>query len=431
MVFIYYLGGMKVNLDELVKDQIIDQETAERIQAYYKSEDQSSSASSMIRIVSIIGVVLIGLGLMLIIAYNWDSMAKSLRLVVALLPLGIAQALGAFTLWTSKDRTWKESSALSILFGIGIAMTLITQIYQMDGSLQDFLKWWILLSIPLLYIFDSGSTSLAVWIGIGWYLMAGSWNRETTTIILPLIFMMSSSIYYYFNGFTKDKTVTWYWHHWVIPIVGIIYLFSLGSSMCERLIPVYFLILALLFIHIGQRIDFMNQSWMNGYQIIGPLGIWIIAFILSFKFFWSTNENRPLIKCIEESSWILPCISCLVFISLLFYFFRRPSPSSSLKQPLFMGLSLILLSLTGHALGTMSQFFINLMLLVSIAWMIYHGVQTERFMHLNLGLLALAVWITCRFFETNISFAWRGVIFITLGVLCFSLNYLLIKRKKS
>lgn len=426
---------MKVNLDELVKDHIIDEDVASRIQTYYTNRSTSTSAAHLIRTVSIIGVTLIGLGMMLIIAYNWDSMAKPLRLLIALLPLGIAQVMGFYSIWKSKDSTWKESSSLSILFGVGIAMALITQIYQMDGSLQDFLKWWIILSIPLIYFFESGATSLAVWIGIGWFILSGSWNKEAYRLIYPLAFIIAASIPYYFKGFYTRTTVfsvhPWSWHHWVVPIVSIIFLFSCNPFMCVRLSPVYFSILALLFLVAGRHSIFLDRTLLNGYHLIAFVGTWVIAFIVSFGFYWSPSENESLIHCLAEAHWLLPMVASVVLAVLLFYFYKHPFENGMLKSLYYLILSLIAVLVIGNALGTFSQWVINLIVLGASAWMIYHGIQTEKLLILNLGLFALAIWILCRFFETDISFAWRGVIFIALGILCFSLNYILLQRKKT
>lgn len=422
---------MKVNLDELVKDRIIGQDTADLIRTYYLGKTKPNDSSTMVRIISIIGVTLVGLGLMLIIAYNWDSMPDSLRLATALLPLVIAQVIGAYSLWHSKNDTWRESSALSILFGIGIAMALISQIYQMDSSLQDFLQWWICLAIPLIYIFHSGVTSLAVWIGIGWYITAGSWDKTSHQAVMALLFLSATIIPYALKGFHSDRSATWSWHHWLVPLVCTIYLFSLSPWMCSRLSAFHFLVLAMLFVSVGQRTYFVDRPLMNGYYISAFLGIWIIAFFLSFGFFWTEVENKPLLPCIADAHWLLPILSTIVMVGLGYKFYQNRFQSLRSKLLFYMILTLTLVTILGGSLGTLGQLLVNIIIICSIAWLIFQGIQTQKLITLNTGLLALAVWIICRFFESDISFAWRGVAFIALGSLCFSLNYVLLKRKKA
>jgi hypothetical protein len=49
----------------------------------------------------------------------------------------------------------------------------------------------------------------------------------------------------------------------------------------------------------------------------------------------------------------------------------------------------------------------------------------------NVGLLTIIVLIVTRFFDINISFLWRGLVFMALGIGFFLTNYLLIKRAKA
>jgi uncharacterized membrane protein len=141
---------MNLDLDELIKAEIIDVSLADKIRDYYAKRKNPNASSRLIQIVSLIGVSLIGLGLILIIGYNWDQIPKVWRIIISFIPLISAQGIGTYTLLQYKSKVWKEFSALAILFGIGIAMALITQIYFLDVNLVEFLKLWILLSGPLI-----------------------------------------------------------------------------------------------------------------------------------------------------------------------------------------------------------------------------------------------------------------------------------------
>jgi uncharacterized membrane protein len=59
-------------LDELTKAQVISPESAENIRNYYKSK-QEQSGNRLFIVFGILGAILVGLGLILIIAHNWDD----------------------------------------------------------------------------------------------------------------------------------------------------------------------------------------------------------------------------------------------------------------------------------------------------------------------------------------------------------------------
>lgn len=85
---------------------------------------------------------------------------------------------------------------MAILFGVGIALALITQIYQLDYALSVYLKWWILLSLPLIYVFDSSVTSCAIWIGIAWYLSDSRWTDGSYHLGLTLGIILVAAVPY-------------------------------------------------------------------------------------------------------------------------------------------------------------------------------------------------------------------------------------------
>ena len=48
---------------------------------------------------------------------------------------------------------------------------------------------------------------------------------------------------------------------------------------------------------------------------------------------------------------------------------------------------------------------------------------------LNFGLILINILITCRFFDTNLSFIIRGLLFIIIGLGFFLINFIMLKKK--
>lgn len=60
----------------------------------------------------------------------------------------------------------------------------------------------------------------------------------------------------------------------------------------------------------------------------------------------------------------------------------------------------------------------------------WRGVERDNILLLNYGLLIVAVLILCRFFDTDISFVIRGIVFLVAGTIFFAANYGLLKKRK-
>ena len=59
------------------------------------------------------------------------------------------------------------------------------------------------------------------------------------------------------------------------------------------------------------------------------------------------------------------------------------------------------------------------------------GVDEDSLLILNYGLLVITALVICRFFDTNLSFVLRGLLFIVVGAGFFAANYLLIRKRKA
>ena len=136
---------MQKDIPELLKAGIITPETAEGIRQYYR-EKAGQSQNRLFIIFGILGAILVGLGVILIIAHNWDEFSRTLKTFFSFLPLLVGQFFCAFTLWRKNDSSaWRESSSAFLFFAVGASISLISQVYHIPGNISVFLLTWMLL----------------------------------------------------------------------------------------------------------------------------------------------------------------------------------------------------------------------------------------------------------------------------------------------
>ena len=82
------------DLSELLKAEIISPETADDIRAYYQKKKEQSG-NRLFVVFGILGAILVGLGIILIIAHNWDELSRTTKTFFALLPMLIGQGICA------------------------------------------------------------------------------------------------------------------------------------------------------------------------------------------------------------------------------------------------------------------------------------------------------------------------------------------------
>ena len=147
---------IKNALPELVENGIITEETAQNIQMYYEKNEESSE-SRLFTVFGILGATLVGLGIILIMAHNWDDFSRGIKLVLAFLPMLIGQGVLGYSIFKNKGVAWKEAATVFLFFSVGACIALVSQIYHVSGDLESFLLAWIVLCVPLLYVTKSTS----------------------------------------------------------------------------------------------------------------------------------------------------------------------------------------------------------------------------------------------------------------------------------
>ncbi|MES2486247.1 MAG: hypothetical protein V4581_09925 [Bacteroidota bacterium] len=161
-----------------------------------------------------------------------------------------------------------------------------------------------------------------------------------------------------------------------------------------------------------------------GYKWWGVLGIAIILLISSFHSAWqiglyfSPADGNMYVW----GAVLIAAISCAVVT----YTKTRVFSIYILVTLLFPALYFtVTLNDVFPAIGA------NLLLLAMSLLTIKKGIDRFDFRILNFGLLLIAILVTCRFFDLNVSFAIRGLMFVAVGAGFFAANYILAKRKKN
>ena len=127
------------DLADLKAAQVINEETAERIRAFYLQRN-ASSPNRLGIILGVLGALLIGSGIILIIAHNWDNFNKLTKTLLAFVPLLSTQLLAGYTLLKQRDsKAWRECSGVLVFLAIPATISVISQVYQVGGNLTGFL----------------------------------------------------------------------------------------------------------------------------------------------------------------------------------------------------------------------------------------------------------------------------------------------------
>ncbi len=413
-------------VEQLVQANVISEEVAESIRLYY-GQQETKGGSWLIIVFGILGALLVGLGTILIIAHNWDALPKTVQLIIAFLPLLTTQAIAAYIVLKPLDNiAWKEGSATALIFAVAASISLVSQVYHIHGNLGRFLLVWMVLSLPIIYVLRSSLASLLYLIGITWYACETGYFHYPQ---IPLAYwgLLALALPHYLHLLkTKPESNFTYFHHWMLAGSLTIALGTFGKDAAEWLMPAYMSLLGA-FILIGQFNPFSRTRILaNGFLVIGSLGTIGILLSLSFDSYWNYMAHNIVFDALEF--YVTIAITCCAGY-LLFLLIQKHKPAKlNAKSSVF--LIFLIIFFVGMRNAGIAQVLINLLLLVLGVFTIREGAMANHLGRLNYGLMILTALIICRFFDVDLSFVVRGLLFILVGAGFFAANYWMVQKRK-
>ena len=160
------------------QEGIVTADGARRLREQYAAEPRGGLAQM---IVGAVGALLIGTGLIALLASNWDDFPRWVRLLLALGPLAATQGVSWWVLGKGEaaKRWQQEAAALVQTLAVGAAMAIVSQIYNLPGTWADLVFWWCVVSVPLAWVLRSQAVAIAYLIVVTVWTVAESADRSS------------------------------------------------------------------------------------------------------------------------------------------------------------------------------------------------------------------------------------------------------------
>ena len=130
------------------------------------------------------GALAIGLGVVAVVAANWEEIPAGAKLAGDLLLTGLC-AVFVFVAW-QRDQAWPREIGALLLFGLVIGgIALIGQVYQLQSDPWQALVIWLVLSTPFLALVAFTRLVGALWLAaavLTWFAAYEPFER----LIMPL-----------------------------------------------------------------------------------------------------------------------------------------------------------------------------------------------------------------------------------------------------
>lgn len=397
-------------LNELTAAEVISPEVAERIRHYAEQRTQSNSSHRLLTVFGALGAILIALGVIVLLAHNWDELPRWIKTFFSFLPLLAGQAACGYLLF-KKGLTswWGEAAAAFTALTIGATIAMVHQVYNLpDSSFASFLTLWLILALPTLYLMRSRATAVLYYIGIGALCILG--YREWPTYYTSLVtFTLILPFYIWHIRYKANSAIT-YAFHWLTVVFSGIALFILSANIRDDGAILWFVLLSAIYLMIGKYLQ--TSIYYNAYKVAALLCIPICFFIEDFPSF----NNYTLYTTIAI---------------VLFYFLLIAKYYYIDKKEKTLDLVLVFPLLYIFSIYLVRLYLYDLVILAFGAYYIWKGFKSEHSLVVNYGLSVISVEIAIRFFDSYYPFIIKGIVFILLGIGFFVANYFILKQKKN
>ncbi len=408
--------------DRWVRERIVSPEQAERIRALYPPPPPAAPWGMIV--FSGLGAVIVGLGIILLLAFNWAEIPKLGKLGLILGALAGAHGAG---LWLRGLDRWRPALGEvfcvmgTMLFGAGI--WLVAQIYNIDEHYPNGFLLWGLGALALAWALDSvpqgilATVTLTIWgmteafdyhREMGWalgLLLVGVaplvWRKRSAllaAVLLAAVYTLLLGNAGQWGGGSAVFSAA------MALSVGLIAAGRMGpvgdeSGRLESVLRFYgwagFLVCVYLLSFVRIADDLLR--WReglggDGFQLVayrwGPFGL---AVVLWGRLLMRAIRGEPTLVPIEN--WLCPI--GLLYCNLL-------AVTGGRGDSLFVALVFNLIGLG-----------------IAVMWML-RGCRAGRLRETVLGSLLLTAIVLGRYFDLFDSLAARGFAFLLLGGLLFA-----------
>jgi len=417
-------------LPRLVEKGVVDEAGAARLRAHYAPVAGAAHLGWGMILLATGGAALIGLGIILIFAHNWENWTPEVRVGLSLLPLVVGQGAAARAL-RSGGRAWCEAAGLFTALAAGASIALIAQTYQMGGDLPRFLMTWLFLAMPLVYLLDASAVASLCWLlALGWTIAGNNWwwgrpaGDVPPALQLPVfLILFSLPLPHLIRHIRLDRAgarVAWMLRTAiVVAVLGM--MFTWYEDERDTLLVLYAAMAAAAWLA-GQRyFSGVHGVWGNPLRTAGHLGVLLIALIAT-----SDDALRNL-KWPESTLTLLPLLLGAGTLWLAWKDFRD---GDRLLAPLLGALTplIYLLPMLGMQQMGLAVVLAHLYALALAGALIRTGLRQSRLGLANEGAALIAALVLLRFFDSELSYAVRGVGFIVTGMGFFAATLWLRRR---
>jgi len=425
-------------LPKLEAEGVLDAPAVERLRAHYSEQASGLGRRLVVAIFAVFGALLIGGGIILLLAHNWEAFGRGTRATIALAPLLATQVLvGWIVLKRFQSTAWREGSATLLALTVAAAIALVDQTYHTGGDLESFLWRWSLLLAPLPWLLNSTAVAMLFLAALTWWAGAAKVEGSQVLLMWPLAAAVVPHLIQVMRSDRRGlRAANLQW------AVALFLCIAAGLGLEHRVPGLWIVVYVGLFALMiavganGRRDE--DSLWRRPLEAVGVAGSVVLWLILSFDEPWG-HIGWNHIRTTEEFHAAASRFDVLLAIGLPLAAIAAMGLLLDRKRDrlsLLWGLSVPLVAVVWPLTAATDSKWIgmaafNLLLFVVGLATLAEGVGRRSLGTVNLGMMVVAMLVVVRFFDSEVGFILKGIAFIVVGTGFLAANVVLSRRLRT
>lgn len=432
--------------DRLEEKEIVSTDQASKIRKYVRREESPSLWYLFLVLSGMLGAIIFSAGVYSISSHNWYDYPEWLRVTLGFMPT-VAGLFFYYRMLTKHPNStaWIEGTSLFLMLMIGASIATISRTYHMGGDYEDFILTMLFATVPLFYIKRAS--------GIAFFYL-----------LLALLYLALDIRVDVFTG-TLDfgGNSVWFWifivallpHYYMtmnrdgraqslrFRFLTLILYFSIYGALMASVdgnLLVWALAYNVGFYLITQRFASKSLGSLRLMSFLTQLGIAVLLIGATMRFIIMQTLRRDSFFNMDDydgGEWYYFLLLLVVLGGIYYNYFKtRDHYENSNKLMIFAPLLIIALMILDFLIDLvfndtwwwLISLIMNAYVFFLAVTVMVSGSEQGRFLKMISGLFVLAILVTIRYFDVDMGFIWKGLLFMSFGVVFFLIN-MFVKEK--